>query len=257
MIALARPGNAGPSAPMLHAAAPHSVSEPDPGGGRRRRYTFICADLPGFTALAEAEGDEAAAALAEASAARLVRRLVREHRAEAVRTIGDAVIVRTEEARPAVELGLAIVAELGRHPESSAARVGMHTGPAENRGGEWLGATVDVAARACAAASGGEVLLTEATREAAGELDGVELERRGELRVMRAAEPVALFRAVPLGGARGRLVIDPVCRMVVGPGRAAGELAFEGVRYRFCSLACAAAFAAAPDRYAAPPATEA
>jgi len=34
-------------------------------------------------------------------------------------------------------------------------RVGMHTGPAVERGGDWFGATVNLAARVSAAAAGG------------------------------------------------------------------------------------------------------
>jgi class 3 adenylate cyclase len=58
-------------------------------------------------------------------------------------------------------------------------RVGMHTGPAVGRDGDWFGATVNLAARVSAAAAGGEALLTATTRTAAGEVAGVELRERG------------------------------------------------------------------------------
>jgi class 3 adenylate cyclase len=48
----------------------------------------------------------------------------------------------------------------------------MHTGPAVERDGDWFGATVNLAARVSAAAAGGETLLTETTRTAAGEVEG-------------------------------------------------------------------------------------
>jgi adenylate cyclase len=47
-------------------------------------------------------------------------------------------------------------------------RIGLHTGSAVSRGGDWYGNGVNVASRLCSAAGGGEVLVSDATREAAG-----------------------------------------------------------------------------------------
>lgn len=214
----------------------------------RSVHTFVFADLAGFTALTEAHGDEQAADLVE-EFTRIARPLLQRCGAEEVKTIGDAIMVRADEARAAIEFGLGIIDELTDRPDFPVARVGMHTGPAVDRDGDWFGATVNIAARVSGVAGGAEVVLTGATREAAGELDGVEVLRHGEARLRNVADPVILFRALRLGETRGKLVIDPVCRMVVTPGREAGELLHEGVKYRFCSLTCAAAFAAGPDRY--------
>ena len=49
-----------------------------------------------------------------------------------------------------------------------AVRVGAHTGSAVQRDGDWFGAAVNLAARAAATAQRGEILMTEATRSAAG-----------------------------------------------------------------------------------------
>jgi len=45
--------------------------------------------------------------------------------------------------------------------------VGMHTGPAVHRAGDWYGTTVNLASRLCTAASGGEVLVSASTALAA------------------------------------------------------------------------------------------
>src|SRR5205823_11586571 len=55
-------------------------------------------------------------------------------------------------------------------------RVGIHTGPAVCREGDWYGTTVNIAARLCGAAGGGEVLVSEDTGAAAGHLHGIALE---------------------------------------------------------------------------------
>jgi YHS domain-containing protein len=59
-----------------------------------------------------------------------------------------------------------------------------------------------------------------------------------------------VLRAVSTrGSAADEMDVDPVCHMVIDPGRAAGVLEHRGRRYRFCSLECAGAFARDPDRY--------
>ena len=128
----------------------------------------------------------------------------------------------------------------------------MHSGPAVPRAGDWFGATVNLAARVAAAASGSEVLLTEATRQAAGPLAGVELHERGRGLFKNVAEPVDLYAATRVGteSATG-LPIDPVCRMAVEPAHSAGRLAYDAVKYTFCSLRCANLFSGDPRRYAA------
>jgi adenylate cyclase len=43
---------------------------------------------------------------------------------------------------------------------------------------------------------------------------------------------------------------DPVCRMRLRPGEAAGTLRHTGKAYSFCSLDCARRFAEQPEAYA-------
>jgi class 3 adenylate cyclase/YHS domain-containing protein len=220
-----------------------------PADSDEQTSTFIFADLAGFTALTEAHGDEQAADLA-AEFSDTVRQLLPEYVAEEVKTIGDAIMLRCEEARAAIDLGLRIVDEVGARPQFPIVRVGMHTGPAIERGGDWFGAAVNLAARVSGVAGGDEVLLTEATRQAAGRLEGIQLHQRGKQRFKNIKEPIAVYRAVRGGQEREGLPIDPVCRMAVDPGKAAGNLTYEGREYHFCSMECVQAFVAAPHDYA-------
>jgi len=211
--------------------------------------TFLFADLSGFTALTEAHGDEDAADLA-AEFCRCVRELLPDHGAAEIKTIGDAMMVRADDPARAVELGVRIVADVGARPSFPIVRVGMHTGPAIKRDGDWFGAAVNLAARISSLAGGDEVLLSEDTRNAAGELNGIELRRHGEHRFKNVRDAVAIFRAAPEGGAEEDRLIDPVCRMAVDPDESIGSLRHQGAEYHFCSLECARAFTAEPERYA-------
>jgi adenylate cyclase len=212
-------------------------------------HTFVFADLAGFTALTEAMGDDEAADLA-GEFCDSVRDLAPQFAAEAVKTIGDALMLRGDDAGQAIRLGLHVVNEIGGQHYWPTVRVGMHTGPAAERGGDWFGSTVNVAARVSGLAGGGEVLLTEATREAAFNVDAVEIREHGRHPLKNVSEPMLLYVAHRAGerSAAG-FPIDPVCRMAVDPERAAGTLRHEDTEYTFCSLDCARRFAEAPERH--------
>jgi adenylate cyclase len=154
------------------------------------RHTFLFTDLVGFTALTATEGDDRAAEVA-LDFYRRVRSLLPEHSAEEVKTIGDAIMIRCDEPALAVKLGLRIVTELAEVEGFPPVRVGMHTGAAVERDGDWYGATVNVAARLCAAAGGGEVLVSDSTRDAAGRVRRVALGERRLHWLKNVSEPVA------------------------------------------------------------------
>ena len=210
--------------------------------------TFVFADIAGYTALTEAHGDADAADLAATFCGEMAE-LARFRGGEVIKTIGDAVMVRHCDPSEAIALGLIAAHEVLAGHGFPAVRVGMHHGPAIEREGDWFGATVNLAARVAGEAAGGEVLLTDAVRQGAGQLEGVEFEARGEHRMRNVSAPVPLFAAVRDGRSGEARHIDPVCRMVVSEGREAGSLRHEETLYRFCSLDCAHRFLEAPDLY--------
>ena len=213
-------------------------------------HTFFFADLAGFTALTEVHGDEEAADIARAFC-RAVQEMLPEREAEVVKTIGDAVLVRVADPIAAVRHALRIAHDIGAQHGAPVVRVGMHTGPAVERDGDWFGATVNLAARIASSAGGGQVLLSEATRFAVGDMKGVAFHRHGEQRFRNVRDPVTVYAAVSERVGDSGLPVDPVCRMAVDPERNAGTLTHDDVEYHFCSLACAREFVADPQSYVA------
>lgn len=155
--------------------------------------TFLFADLAGFTALTEAHGDEFGADLAERFCAALNERL--PDGAEDFKMLGDSCLVRVDDAAAAVTLGLDLVGEVGSRDPFPPVRIGMHTGPAVRRGSDWFGTTVNTAARVAAIAAADEVLLTEATKTAAGERSAATFEDLGERSLRNLSRPQRLYRA--------------------------------------------------------------
>ena len=84
-------------------------------------------------------------------------------------------------------------------------RMGLHLGEAEERGGDYFGPVVNTAARVETAGHGGQVLMTDAVRTAAGATDVTDL----GIRTLRdVAEPLRLFQLGTESFAALR-VIDP------------------------------------------------
>jgi adenylate cyclase len=211
--------------------------------------TFVFADIAGFTALTEAHGDEEAVKLVEELSEGVEAELP-AIQGEYVKTIGDALMLRIPAPGDAVLLALRIANDLLSAHGAPTVRVGLHHGPAVERKGDYFGASVNLAARVSALASGGEVLLTGQTAALAPDLEGVLYESRGRQTLRNVAEPLEIFAALRVGeAAEGRLPVDPVCRMAVDPDRAAGRLLHNGSTYFFCSLSCAGEFARQPERF--------
>jgi class 3 adenylate cyclase/YHS domain-containing protein len=208
---------------------------------------FVFADLAGFTAMTEAHGDEQAAAVADAFEAAVDRLL--PPGATRVKSIGDAVMLRVPDPREAILLGLQMTRDALREHGAFAVRVGLHHGPAVERGGDYFGATVNIAARVSALAGGGEVLMTGHTAALVPELEGVLYESRGRHELRNVAEPVEIFAALRTEIGARELPVDPVCRMAVDPDRAVGRVIHDGTVYFFCSLPCIGHFATHPERF--------
>lgn len=219
----------------------------DGDSGQERTFLFV--DLAGFTALTEAHGDRQAADLAQRFAGLSREALDAEDRL--VKSIGDAVLLAAPNPKAGLMLCGRLLDQLGAEPNFPAPRTGMHHGPAVERNGDFFGAAVNLAARVAAQAFGGQVLATESVVEAARSA-GISVVDLGTFRFKNISEETRLFE-IHVGPRIEGGAIDPVCRMRVEREDAAGRLRYRDADYWFCSLDCAARFAAAPDSYAEAP----
>ncbi|MEA2199909.1 MAG: adenylate cyclase [Solirubrobacteraceae bacterium] len=139
--------------------------------------TFLFADLCGFTEYTARHGDALAADLA-IGFHRRVGELAAEEGCSIVKVIGDEVMVHSGDCRRAVRLACRILAlsKLDGYPPI---RIGIDSGPAVRREGDWYGSTVNAAARVRAAATPGELLITERARSAVGDSDTIRVVPRG------------------------------------------------------------------------------
>jgi len=156
-----------------------------------RVVTVAFADMAGFTALSERLSIEALGELVARFEALVVA--AAEPPVRLVKVLGDGAMFASEDAGALVAAQLQLIAAAGGE-ELPPVHAGVAHGPALHSAGDWLGRTVNLAARLCAAAPPRTVLATAETRAAAG--DAVRWEDAGAYELRGIAEPVAALRAI-------------------------------------------------------------
>lgn len=174
----------------------------------REHHTFLFADIAGYSLVADESGDEAAAELALYFLSR-ASTLAAVRGGEVIKSLGDAVMVHIEDAAESIQLGLDLVSEFGQDAALPPLHAGLHTGPAVSRADDWWGATVNIAARVAAAATAGQLLVTDATRREAGRIDSMRWRCLEPLRLKNIRSPVPVYTAsrIPCRHAAHGLVI--------------------------------------------------
>src|SRR5438046_6214286 len=148
--------------------------------------TFLFTDIEGSTRLLHELGDAFADALAEHR--RALREAFARHGGVEVDTQGDAFFYAFARAGDALAAAGEAQAALAGGPIR--VRMGIHTGEPVVTDEGYVGLEVHRAARIAAAGHGGQVLVSQATRELL--LDG--LQELGEHRLKDFSEPIALFQ---------------------------------------------------------------
>lgn len=143
----------------------------------------------------EEDPSEAGAAMARHEA--LLGALVAKSNGQVVKGTGDGVLAVFESANDAVAAAVRIQLDLQRD-ESVAVRIGIHTGEAEMRRGDYYGTALNRCNRVMDAAHGGQTLLTLATEEVLSRPlpGGVTLLDLGSHRLRDLPEPLRLFQVV-------------------------------------------------------------
>ena len=169
-------------------------AQPDAGGAFRG---FLFCDMRGFTAFAERYGNTAAAAKVSRFL-EIARKAIAGHEGAEIKTEGDAIHAVFPSAPSAVLCGLEIVdaaAELNaREPDSPLnLGVGIHAGEAVETPEGYIGSAVNVAARLCAVALPGEVLVSSTVKNITQASIPVGFITRGRQRLKGIREPVQMY----------------------------------------------------------------
>jgi class 3 adenylate cyclase len=157
----------------------------------------VFTDIVEFVRYNAEQGDDAALELLEQQA-KLVRELL-PPRARVVKELGDGLMVWVPDAYAALDACLAMQARVTEQQsggDPTFVRVGAHWGSPRRRGDDLVGNVVNLAARIVDLADAGEVLVSAALLEAAGDLAPLNAHAHelGPVFVKGVPDPVALYR---------------------------------------------------------------
>ena len=162
--------------------------------------TLLFTDVEGSTQLLRRLGEQYGTALEDQR--RILRAAVAEHGGTEIDSRGDELFAAFPRARAGLAAAVAAQRALAEHAwpegETLKVRMGLHTGEPGLRDDGYLGLDVHRAARISGAAHGGQVLLSQVTRELAGE-DGDEFVDLGEHSLKDLPGTERLFQAVVPG----------------------------------------------------------
>jgi adenylate cyclase len=171
-----------------------SVAERAAGSLPGARHIAVAfADLVGFTRLGEAVPPEEL----ENLASRLFG-LAHDVVAPPVRfikTIGDAVMFVSTDPVSLLRTALALLTAAEKYDDFPQLRVGIASGMAVSRAGDWFGSPVNVASRVTGVARPGTVLVSESARDAIASADGFDWSFAGARHLKGVTGEVKLFRA--------------------------------------------------------------
>ncbi|HEX4531277.1 MAG TPA: BTAD domain-containing putative transcriptional regulator, partial [Acidimicrobiia bacterium] len=162
----------------------------------RGTVTFLFTDVEGSTRLWQEHPDAMAGALARHDA--MVREAVVSHDGRIVKTTGDGVHAVFANAGDAIDAALSAQRGLEAEPwgdtGSLRVRMGVHTGSAEQRDGDYYGPVVNQAARLMGIAHGGQIVCSGAVAELVR--DHVELADLGTHRLRDVEASVRVFQVL-------------------------------------------------------------
>jgi adenylate cyclase len=154
----------------------------------RIRVAIAFADLAGYTRLTEEEGELEAVDAVERFVEAVETTLPDD--ARVIKTIGDAVMIVGSDAGALVDWAVGFQQ---LYVGAALPRIGLHSGNALYRDGDYFGRDVNIASRVAARAGGGEVLVTRPVVERAG--PHLEFERIADVRLRGFSESTEVFLA--------------------------------------------------------------
>lgn len=175
--------------------------------------TLFFSDIRGFTEYTDSHGDAAAFRMLQYHNT-MVQEQIALYGGHIVKTLGDSYMVSFNAARNAMACGIGIQKSLAQYNEREAGAkinigIGINMGEPILDADDFFGGSVNLAARICAAAGPGEILVSEGVRHVVGKMEGTDYIDRGYFELKGFHEPQHLY-AVDWSGLGAAMAAAPL-----------------------------------------------
>ncbi len=161
---------------------------------------FVFTDIEGSTTRWERFPDEMRGALATHD--RILVDTMERHEGRVFKHTGDGMVAAFESASSAIAATVASQLALTREPfeavDGLRVRMGVHGGPAQARGDDYFGPTLNRAARIMDMGNGGQIVVSDETRTASAKLpavpDAIQFRELGLHRVRGLSRPLRVYQ---------------------------------------------------------------
>jgi class 3 adenylate cyclase len=165
--------------------------------------TFLLADIRGYTRYAAEQGDHAAARLSERFLS-LCREVVSSHGGDVFGSAGDQALAAFTSAHAALHSAIALQTRMAEEQAAHrdlplTAGIGLDTGEGVKIGHDYRGNAINLAARLCSLAGGGEIFASEAVITVARKVKGLAVVDRGEVTLKGLVHPIRIVQIGPAG----------------------------------------------------------
>ncbi|MFI5362139.1 MAG: tetratricopeptide repeat protein [Elusimicrobiota bacterium] len=203
----------------------------------RRLLAIMFSDIVGYSRMMGSDEKLALALVEEHNG--LLAPLIRAHKGQVLKFIGDAILSSFESASDAVRCALAVQKALAERngavgPERRIlVRIGIHVGEIAEKDGEIFGDGVNIAARVEPLAEAGGICVTQTVHQVVRAQNDIRMAALGPRKLKNISEPMELYRILPEGAAAPRAA-NRTLRRAAASAAAAAALAlcvWGGAKY--------------------------
>ena len=208
---------------------------------------ILMADLTGYTAMTDVHGG--------ASAARIVNKymqLVEQSRfgtTQVVQRIGDQVVMISEIPADLVTTAQKLTT-IAHEQDFLSIHMGIHYGPILIDNGNLFGSAINVAPRIMNLATGGQILCSAAYVDELTPSAEFKFISIGKHKLKNVLSHIEIFELSTIQS--NPFYIDPVCHMLVDPGKEDHVVTYQNETFHFCSSHCMNLFTAYPESFLLP-----
>ena len=221
---------------VIHVLEELGLEETEATDGRLSRAVLFV-DLSSFTPLTSVMGDAIAAAILDRFSI-LVRSVARRSSGSTVKQMGDGFMLVFVDAGAAVRTALELKRRLSEESQFPAMHAAVHHGPLLYRDGDYVGTTVNVAARLLGEAGRNEIVVSASARREAGALVDASFTPLSMRTVKGIVEPLELFNVEARDHEPPRRRVDPICGMQLRDDEIAARMTLGNDEHVFCSETC-------------------